>query len=325
MAVSSTPASDISNLLDQATLKYLFVGGKGGVGKTTCSCSIAIQLAQRGRKVLLISTDPAHNLSDAFNQRLGAHPVAVNSVDRLFAMEVDPAQGLKETVASAAANAANAEGQLPEAFATILQSMNMSMPGFDEVASLMQIMSFTERAEYDVLVFDTAPTGHTLRLLELPDNMLQMVDKIMSLDANMGGILTRLGNMMGGGENMLGKVEAIKRQVEQLKKVFSDPDRTTFVCVCIAEFLSIYETERLIQDLTRLDFDCRNIIVNQLVIPDPGKPCAMCSARAAVQNKYLTQVDDLYDDFHVIKVPLQPGEVRGPDALSQFSTLLLPK
>lgn len=76
----------IENLLGQETLRYIFVGGKGGVGKTTCSCSIASQLAARGRKTLLISTDPAHNLSDAFNQRFGAEPVPVDGVPNLFCM-----------------------------------------------------------------------------------------------------------------------------------------------------------------------------------------------------------------------------------------------
>ncbi|EPY83535.1 arsA arsenite transporter, ATP-binding, 1-like protein [Camelus ferus] len=280
----------LSNIIEQRSLKWIFVGGKGGVGKTTCSCSLAVQLSKGRESVLIISTDPAHNISDAFDQKFSKVPTKVKGYDNLFAMEIDPSLGVAE---------------LPDEFfeednmlsmgKKMMQEAMSAFPGIDEA------MSYAE---------------------------------VMRLMCNMLG----LGDM--NADQLASKLEETLPVIRSVSEQFKDPEQTTFICVCIAEFLSLYETERLIQELAKCKIDTHNIIVNQLVFPDPEKPCKMCEARHKIQAKYLDQMEDLYEDFHIqakyldqmedlyedfhiVKLPLLPHEVRGADKVNTFSALLL--
>ncbi|XP_022102895.1 ATPase asna1-like [Acanthaster planci] len=247
----------LRNIIDQTSLKWVFVGGKGGVGKTTCSCSLAIQLSLHRQSVLIISTDPAHNISDAFDQKFSKVPSLVCGYSNLFAMEIDPNLGMSE---------------LPDDYfgddspwavgKQLMQELMGAFPGIDEAVSFAEVMKMPAR-----LIDSNCPTC-----------LLQ--------------------------------------------------DKTTFVCVCIAEFLSLYETERLVQELAKNNIDTHNIIVNQLLVPEEaGKiessVCKMCAARIKMQNKYLDQIEDLYEDFHITKLALLEYEVRGQEKVAAFSKNLM--
>ncbi|KAL3163190.1 ATPase get3a [Trebouxia sp. C0010 RCD-2024] len=178
--------------------------------------------------------------------------------------------------------------------------------------------------DYSCIVFDTAPTGHTLRLLQFPTTLQKGLSKLMSLKGMFGGMLTQLGSLFGagGGENMqdqlLGKLEQLKEVIEEVNTQFKDPELTTFVCVCIPEFLSLYETERLVQELVRFEIDTNNIVINQEV-----GSSRLLRARVKMQEKYLKQYYELYEDFHIVKLPLLEQEVRGTEALQEFSNFLM--
>lgn len=160
-------AGTLQELISNKEIKFIFVGGKGGVGKTTTSSSIAIELAKHRGKTLLISTDPAHNLSDAFKQKFTSEPSAVNGIPNLMALEVDPkkSSGLKTMFKDFDENGTLAEFTKDFGF---LQEMLSQTPGIDEVVVFGDMMKMAKSMEVEVVVFDTAPTGHTLKLLGFP-------------------------------------------------------------------------------------------------------------------------------------------------------------
>ncbi|KAI5857860.1 anion-transporting ATPase-like domain-containing protein [Tricharina praecox] len=306
-------------ILDQTSLRWIFVGGKGGVGKTTTSCSLAIQLAKVRESVLLISTDPAHNLSDAFNQKFGKEARKVNGFDNLSAMEIDPSGSIQELLESAeGANAGNPLGG-------VMQDIAFSIPGVDEAMSFAEVLKQVKNLSYQVIIFDTAPTGHTLRFLQFPTVLEKALGKISELSGRFGPMLNGILGSQGAPqmEEMMSKMQGMREVIGEVSKQFKDTELTTFVCVMIAEFLSLYETERMIQELNSYEIDTHSVVVNQLLFPAQGSACDYCNARRKMQKKYLGEIEQLYEDFNVVKVPMLTEEVRGTEKLKSFSEMLV--
>ncbi|CDK27789.1 unnamed protein product [Kuraishia capsulata CBS 1993] len=314
----------LKSVIDHESLKWIFVGGKGGVGKTTTSSSVAIQLAlaNPNKNYLLISTDPAHNLSDAFCQKFGKDARKVEGMDNLSCMEIDPSASMQELQASFGESDGN------DPLKSIMGDVSSSIPGIDEGLSFMEVMKHiknqtsedNEVIKYDTIIFDTAPTGHTLRFLQLPTTLGKLLSKFNELSGTLGPLM----NMMGGNQKqeIFAKLKDLQEQVSEVNKQFQDPELTTFICVCISEFLSLYETERLIQELISYNMDVNSIVVNQLLFSD-DHDCQRCKARWKMQTKYLDQMDELYEDYHVVKMPLLGMEIRGVDNLKKFSKFLI--
>ena len=214
----------LQNIIDQTSLNWIFVGGKGGVGKTTTSCCLAVQLAKVRPNVLVVSTDPAHNLSDAFGQKFGNKPVQVNGFDNLFCMEVDSkAEGQFEMEGITGDNAMTT-GATPPPLPTdglesglqdIMKDLMGSVPGIDEAMAFAELMKMVQEMNYSTIVFDTAPTGHTLRLLSFPKTMDVAIGKLLDLKNKFMGLITQMTAFMGaqgaeGVQQAIAKLEQVK-------------------------------------------------------------------------------------------------------------------
>jgi len=349
----------LQSLISNKDIQFIFVGGKGGVGKTTNSATLALKLAaERTGNVLLMSTDPAHNLSDAFMQQFCGEPVLVDGTSNLFALETDPSVMMEQQVDEATAGQ---EERLVHDFRTWMSTV----PGIDEAMALTTVLGHIDSGKYEVVVFDTAPTGHTLRLLQLPDVLKAGIDKLNSWSAKLGGLMSNVGSLLTGGssesadeaastQSLSEKLEDYKAKIERIGELFRDTARTTFVCVCIAEHLSVFETRRLIAELDKGGIACGYILCNQLVpralqavtLTSGGaealearllsggtatdtaaavrSACELCGARARIQSKYLGELEAAVEGRQtVVRLPLLPGEVRGLANLNEFGRFYL--
>lgn len=150
----------------------------------------------------------------------------------------------------------------------LLNSVSSQLPGIDEAMSFSQLMEQVQNMEYDVVVFDTAPTGHTLRLLSFPTIIEKSLDSINSLKSSMGNMLSQITSLLGNQgpslDDLMDKFSVMKETIHKVSLRFKNPAETTFVCVCIPEFLSVYETERLVQQLSKYGINVNSVVINQV-------------------------------------------------------------
>ena len=202
--------------------------------------------------------------------------------------------------------------------------MSLQIPGIDEAMSFAEVLKQVKNLSYEVIVFDTAPTGHTLRFLQFPEVLQKGLEKVSQLSTQFGPMLNSVigarGGLPGGHQldDIIAKMESLRETIGEVNKQFKNADMTTFVCVCIAEFLSLYETERMIQELSGYQIDTHAIVVNQLLFPTKSNPCEQCNSRRKMQKKYLEQIEELYEDYNVVKMPLLTEEVRGKEKLERY-------
>lgn len=281
--------------------RFVFFGGKGGVGKTSTSTAMAVHLADQGLRTLVISTDPAHSLGDLLEQKMsGGEPVRVLGCDNLWAMEVDTAKALDRfralfrelDVGALAAQFGVSEDLLAglglEDFVAIL---NNPPPGIDELIALAEVVRLSKESggsggdggdggkgmpAFDRVVIDTAPTGHTLRLLSFPDFLDGFLGKLVKLQLRVSKVLSSLSGMFGGGSDesrerlkaadaAFAKVDKAKQQMVELRNLFRDQDATEFCVVTIATQLAVAESKRLLRALKKEGIAVRHLVVNKLV------------------------------------------------------------
>ena len=320
----------LKDLLINPETHFVLFGGKGGVGKTSSAACAGLWTAENTKKsVLIVSTDPAHSLGDSLGLQLEPGTVTpVPGTERLSALEISPSKAFKEAQEKMGTNPAGLEmeGMQIPLLGDLGDLAGMSPPGADEAMAFGTVLEYLENSEYDLIIFDTAPTGHTLRLLSLPELLSSWIGKLITLRLKLGKFMGAFKNVFKKGkkddEDPMDAIQHLKDSIEAAKDELQDPVKTTFVIVMIAEDMAIYETERLLSALIEYQIPVRYIIVNQIFPENPD--CNFCKSRREFQIRHLGEIEDLYrDEFDVIKVPLFEKEIRKFDQLRRMASYVV--
>jgi arsenite-transporting ATPase len=305
-------------LLDRSVV---FFGGKGGVGKTTCSSAFALAASRAGKRALLVSTDPAHSTADIFEQRIG--PAERGVAPNLSAIEIDADQESARYVADVKRDIARmfSPAVIRQAHKQI--DMAAASPGLAEVALLDRMIDLIVAREqaHDIIVFDTAPTGHTLQLLRMPEAMTTWIRALVKhrralLDIDLGrdepgGART---DDAAGADPVLAALERRHARLTALRQRVTDRARTAFVLVTIPERLAIEETARAADLLSETGVALGGLIVNR-VLPD-GLAGDFYVARKAQERTYLDEIDRRFQALRRLRVRQLARDVYGLDALT---------
>lgn len=297
-------------------VRLLLVGGKGGVGKTTISGATAVWAAKNGFKTLLISSDPAHSISDSFEQEIGNKPTPLKGVNNLDGLEIDLKQEMTE-IEPLLKKALNEPFEKLGVTGFDFYSGDLLFPGLDEALAFNKLITYVENPKYDFVIFDTAPTGHTLRFLSLPellDNWLLKLLKFRSTIQKIASFFT------GKKDTTIEELEKLSRRVKHTRRLLADPHITSFMFVCIPEAMAVLETKRALHILQDYNITAHSLVVNN-VYPD-GCDCKMCSSRRKIQQKYLTRLNEEFPSLSIAKIPLFEDEVKGVPMLEKISQSL---
>jgi len=354
MDLEVEPVEDVDEAAVPAGIEapeFVLYGGKGGVGKTTMAAATALASARDDTATLVVSTDPAHSLADTLETDIPEDPARIRDDVPLYAAEIDPEAAMAETPfgdASAATDDAAAGagvnplgGLLGEDAGDLLGG---GMPGSDEAAALWLLLEYVDDPRFERVVVDTAPTGHTLRLLELPELLDTMVGRILTMRERLGGMMDGLTGMFGGDDGEDGMEQGaaslndLSERIERLRAVLRDPSRTDFRVVLVPEELSVRESERLLSRLDEFGIPVGTVVVNR-VLQDPTEvadldadwlvaprheDCEFCARRWDVQREALQRSQDLFRGHEVRRVPLFPQEVHGEKLLRVVAACLEP-
>ncbi|MFC3039934.1 ArsA family ATPase [Virgibacillus xinjiangensis] len=298
--------------------EIIFVGGKGGVGKSTSAAAIAWRSAEEGNRTLLVSTDPAHNLGDIFNEPIGG---VIKQVDRnLSALEIDPdletekyINGVKENIKG------TVQSTMMEEVHRQLDTAKSS-PGADEAALFDRLISIIleERENFDKIVFDTAPTGHTIRLLSLPELMGVWIDGLLQRRRKTNENYSQL---LNDGEPVDDPIYQVLRERQerfsQARKILLDDKISGFIFVLNPERLPIVETKKAVKLLDDYHLHVKTIIVNKVLPPEADGE--FLTQRKDYEKRYLKMIEEAFVRQELIYVPLFPYDITDMEQLRRFS------
>lgn len=306
------------NGLDSIEKKLLIFGGKGGVGKTSCAVASALYLSQQF-KTLLISTDPAHSVSDCLEQEIGFKVVNMKGNKNLSAIEIVAEEALQQFKI-------DNKTQLKNLLATstnldnddIDEMLRLTIPGIDEIMSFKAIIDFIDKGEFEKYVVDTAPTGHALRLISSP----KMLDQWIKVAAQMRWKYRYMVTSFSGSykqDDVDALLFNLKKTVKKIEGLLVNQKICEFIPVCIPEAMAILETKRLLITLNESGIIPKQLIVNNVMISDD---CDFCKKRKENQRKYLQNISISFPHLQCIEVPLFPTEMKGVEQLNKLNKCL---
>jgi len=295
--------------------QYVFFGGKGGTGKTTCAAAAAIALAEQGRKLLVVSTDPAHSLGDVLGRKLTARPSQIRvRHGRLSACELDADRALVRWLAQRRpALAAILERGTILARADIEPFLDLSLPGIDELLGLVEIERLAGQDAYDCVVIDTAPTGHTLRLLATPAIFTTFARVLDTMQEKHRVLAAAFGpGVAGDGSEAL--IEELERDGDRLGALLRDRSRTRLSWILLPEEMSVAESSRAIAALRAGGIHVSDIIINRLT-PPPPLACALCDGRRRFEAEWVKSISTQWRN-HGIDVWTLPAREEPPQEIA---------
>ncbi|HEX8117760.1 MAG TPA: ArsA family ATPase, partial [Pyrinomonadaceae bacterium] len=330
-AIENRKSKIANRKLPFPSTRYLFFGGKGGTGKTTAAAATALALldaAGPGESLLLFSTDPAHSLSDSLGVEVGDRTAEVArrgrraDAPRLFAREMDAAAALEEfKVKHRAVLAEIADRGTILDEADINDLLDLSLPGMDEVMALFELSGVEREGRFARVVVDTAPSGHTSRMLRLPEVFARWVgalDVMSEKHRYMVAHFARRGRVREDEVDLF--LRDLAARVAAVRAMLFDPARASFVLVTIPEEMAFEETARYLDSLRAEGAPVTDLVVNR--VEREHNACPFCRARARMQTRWLEAIKKEFKTLRQRRVPLFPSEVRGAKALREFANVL---
>ncbi|MFZ0913615.1 MAG: ArsA family ATPase [Candidatus Korobacteraceae bacterium] len=309
--VTPTSGTGTPGFLGPRDLQLLIFGGKGGVGKTTCAAAAALRLAARAPQLsfLLVSTDPAHSLADSLADLAPPRNLRVlelNPQEYLADFKNRHGDKLRE-IASRGTFLDDAE---------INRFLDLSLPGLDELMAFLEISAWVEKRAYDCIIVDTAPSGHTLRLLAMPQFLrkwVTMLETLLAKHRYMKWVFARSRDR----DHLDTFLDELTSSVGRMEAILEDSRHCSFVPVMLAEKMSVRETVAIVKEADRLKLPINDIIINKLY---PDSPCPVCREEYYLQSCELTDLfrNTFLTRFAIWGIPLHAEEVRGQIALQSF-------
>ncbi|MGQ4890909.1 MAG: ArsA family ATPase [Candidatus Njordarchaeia archaeon] len=319
-------------MIDELSKKrWIFVSGKGGTGKTTTASSIAIQLAEMGLKTLIVSLDPAHSLSDSLVAEIGSEIVKIDNINgELYALEFDIKKAFKEeqdALAKLPQSPELSQFGLGDEYMDLISNTPQMPVEYFEGLGFLKLFKMTETSDFDIIVFDTAPTGHTLKLLELPEYLDSFIGKMLKFQLKFASIFNNIKRFFGfGGEDdqskrLLEFLEEAQNTVKDIKQKITNEKETEFIVVGIPTMMSLLESIRLVTELTFYTIPNKYIVINMVRIYG-GDQCVFSKKMAEMHYDILKEYEKEFPDKEIRVIPFFADEIRGVEKLKKVNQYL---